>query len=514
MLLQPAGATSTLQRNSLDFPGGGPDRLTITSAGGATRGDEVIDLTTDDGAYSVTRTWRPADYLGPTGPTYIKYGDDIFDIQRVMRSEAWGGGLLRHPLYKMVDGAWTQSTLGQAFEYVDSALSPGQEYRLFMVSGPRSSNFPLTGSARFVGDAFGTYQGPGMTSGQRARGEMRMDVDFGRREIRGALTRLFYAPVQSGFAGDVFYIGDIPFTAPLSSSFVATATPDRSSDVPLAGTVSGEFFGDVGAGSTEVGGVFALQSPQASLSGVYLAGRNRLEGIYATPTAQTFTEGGANFVQTLGPDSNINFTWTRTGPGAAQRNAILNVTRGAIVKSVTYIGQSQADNNTMFLSPTTPGQDFLYIVERVSGRDLNYAGLGNWHDFSSSSAVDGFFVFGQRTTDMPTTGSASYAGVSRSIYQTPTEQIPISGRLSMGANFATRAVSGTVMGNLSRDSFDFNAVITGSGFAGSFRTRDQAITGNVDGLFAGPRAAEVAGTFQSLTGPAGVTLRGGFVGMQ
>jgi hypothetical protein len=379
-----------------------------------------------------------------------------------------------------------------------------------MVSGPRSGNF--TGSARFLGDAFGTYQGPFATPAVRVRGEMRLEVDFGRSQIRGALTELFRSPTTDEVLGAQLGLGDIAFSAPLSSSFAATVTPDRANLTSLAGTVSGEFYGDLGSGSTEVGGVFALQSAQGALSGVYIGGRNPLPaGIYSSTGPQTFDGTGGTFFQAMGPATTTSLRWTRSGPGAGQSTATIAYTRDGLNRTMDVFSLIRSQDSLRF---NQGGSILLEIVERVAGRDLNYAGLGRWNEdvgSSGSALQQNFVAFGQRATNMPTTGTASYIGSGQGRYLATGEDILAKGAFQLGANFSTGTVNGNLDNDQAKYALSFTAAIAADGFSGTFITGDHALTGDVKGFFAGPGAAEVAGTFRAVDSPSGRSYTGGFV---
>jgi hypothetical protein len=280
----------------------------------------------------------------------------------------------------------------------------------------------------------------------------------------------------------------------------------------VTGTVSGEFFGDVGAGASEVGGVFALQGATASLSGVYIAGRNPLPaGIYSTTAPQTFDGAGATFIQAVGPATALSLRWTRAGPGAGQSTATVAYTRDGLSQSLNVSSLIRTDDSLRF----NQGADVLLeIVERVSGRDLNYAGLGRWREGPTGLPTANFFAFGQRTTDMPTTGTASYVGVGYGRYISHNEDTLATGRFTLGANFATGRVNGALENAQARYALSFTGSIAASGFSGPFTTADAAFHGDVNGVFAGPHAAELAGTFQSVGAPSGSSYTGGFVAAQ
>jgi hypothetical protein len=509
MLTSAAGETSAFHRNSLDAPGGGGnhERVEITSSGTG-RAGQTVSIAVDDSNYTIARTFAASSYQGPTGPTYYYWpSGGTSPMERPLRSEAWSGGLLAHPLYKRVNGAWTQAVLAQAFEYVQSDVTPGVNSSLFMVSGARTGNF--TGSARFLGDAFGTYQGPFATPAVRVRGEMRLEVDFGRSQLRGALTDLFRSPTADEVLGSQLGLGDIAFSAPLSPSFVATVTPDRANLTGLGGTVSGEFYGDLGSGSTEAGGVFALQSAQGAFSGVYIAGHNPLPaGIYSNITPQTFDGTGGTFIQAAGPATATSLRWTRSGPGAGQSTATVLYTSFGVNRSLNVSSLIRTDDSLRF---NQNADILLEIVERVSGKDLNYAGLGRWREGPTGLPTGNYIAFGQRATSMPTTGTATYIGIGYGRYIATGNDVLTKGAFQLGADFGAGTVNGNLENSQARYALSFTGTIAADGFSGTFNTGDGGLHGDVKGFFAGPGAAEVAGTFEGSDSPSGRSYTGGFV---
>ena len=136
-----------------------------------------------------------------------------------------------------------------------------------------------------------------------------------------------------------------------------------------------------------------------------------------------------------------------------------------------------------------------------------------------------YILYGNRTADMPTTGTASYAGRLRG-YEWPTDQaVPSSdpshklyrGDLDLSANFESAAVTGSVTLLESRPNspggtyapvsggLSFNATVSGNSLSATDLSGSGNLAGysggRVDGAFYGPGAAEVAGVFDA-TDPA------------
>lgn len=125
------------------------------------------------------------------------------------------------------------------------------------------------------------------------------------------------------------------------------------------------------------------------------------------------------------------------------------------------------------------------------------------------------FAFGQVTEDIPTSGSATYVGQSYGRFgiasDNPDDFRSVTGDFEMTADFATLDVQGTstVAGDTLGLSFDFAGDISGSEFAGRFET-ENGITGDIQGLFGGPEAAETAGVFKSPADANGLVFEGVF----
>jgi hypothetical protein len=135
----------------------------------------------------------------------------------------------------------------------------------------------------------------------------------------------------------------------------------------------------------------------------------------------------------------------------------------------------------------------------------------------NSTMPDLYAAFGQRTASMPTTGTAQYLGFAFGEYRQGSNEHQYTGEFRMNADFQTGALAGsTRMGSHApapgvNPDFDFTGSISGSEFTAPFTTADQKLTGTIGGVFAGPNAAEVAGTFVSNPVPSGDTYEGGFV---
>jgi hypothetical protein len=146
---------------------------------------------------------------------------------------------------------------------------------------------------------------------------------------------------------------------------------------------------------------------------------------------------------------------------------------------------------------------------------LTYTSYGAWHFNSSDrSNIDPqvndfhFFYFGIPTAvdAVPRTGLAHYAGVAEGVLFDRTRVVDLTGTASLDANFASSAISTTlILGGMDRSTglltvypdFQGSANI-GAGensFIGTITTTDNSYVGSIQGAFFGPHAEEVGFSF-------------------
>ena len=137
-----------------------------------------------------------------------------------------------------------------------------------------------------------------------------------------------------------------------------------------------------------------------------------------------------------------------------------------------------------------------------------------------TSASWGPIVYGNRTADMPTTGTASYEG-GAFMLESPNDRA-VSTRdpsykyhraaATLSADFGTSAVTGNVSLLATRSGrggdyvpssggLNFNATINGNGLSATDLSGSGDLAGHsggVNGAFYGPEAAEVAGVFDAI----------------
>ena len=211
--------------------------------------------------------------------------------------------------------------------------------------------------------------------------------------------------------------------------------------------------------------------------------------------------GAANFTQTF-PKTGIS------GPDTTSSYRTYQVTR--------------ADNTIDELVILIPGE---------ATQKLSYVTYGVWNSTAASTrnVTLGTFVFGVQTPagDMPTTGGATYIGLTAGTLNQSNTLFNVAGDMSMAVNFGTGTVTGsfTNMGRENLQTGDVSAwrdfTTTGSitagtnRFAGTAASNDAALSGTFNGAFFGPvnggTPPEIGGGW-ALSGPGGETAVGGFVG--
>lgn len=520
------------------------------TAGGFIDSDDLFDLTVHvplgGGSFIFGSPIFDSSDLGLESTLgFIRAAPIIYDL----RPEVWSAGgarFYRFPLAISRDGEWRLPMFSQSLEYA-STLPGGPfaitRFDVFTTFGPRTAaaELPTTGGALYQGESFGTYQDVVNGLFARVATSVRINADFGTRILSG----VFAGAEAQGLDGVVpptglaFDISEIAFSAPLDATFTAT-TPvlyprNDLLGVPLSGAVSGEFHGSGTNASSELGGSFSFSRPGVfNYAGVFATGRNELPGLRSSAAFQSFSSaaGASNFAVSSQAISGLSFAWARRGAAAADDLATLSFVQDGVTKNFTmgptfgagpYFGYLLTPSGgSVYLEGVSildvnPSPIRLNVVERIAGRDLNYAGFGRY----AGMDPDVYFAFGQRTTQMPTTGSAHYSGVLRGEYNTGEgSRYDVFGRIGIDANFASGAISGgtevvpTAPAVTSSLNFTFAGSIAGSGFSSAFATQNNTLNGTIAGIFAGPNAPEVAGTFATSPVPSGASYAGGFVARQ
>jgi hypothetical protein len=175
--------------------------------------------------------------------------------------------------------------------------------------------------------------------------------------------------------------------------------------------------------------------------------------------------------------------------------------------------------------------ELVLLIPGESTQKLSYVTYGVWNSTAGSNRgiTLGTFVFGVQTPagDMPTTGSATYTGLTAGTLNLSDTLFNVAGDMSMAVNFGTGSVTGAFT-NMAREDLQSGAVsawrdftTTGSiasgtnTFAGTAASNDTALTGTFNGAFFGPVSngtpPEIGGGWK-LSGAGGETAVGAFVG--
>lgn len=169
------------------------------------------------------------------------------------------------------------------------------------------------------------------------------------------------------------------------------------------------------------------------------------------------------------------------------------------------------------------------LIHPAAG-SIEYHTLGAWAYAPNSGAAPtlGMFVGGSPTvtTDIPTTGTATYTGLVEGNVIAPNVFDTIDALATAQANFGTRTVTLTTTGTQSTDLLTQNATaVSAAGLnitsgtltyqpatnalTGTLTTAN-GMTGSATGTFFGPSAAELGGTFKLQDGTQTTHFIGGF----
>ncbi len=187
-------------------------------------------------------------------------------------------------------------------------------------------------------------------------------------------------------------------------------------------------------------------------------------------------------------------------------------------------------SDSSFRIYSNAGGDFILLIPGDPTYGQSYVTLGVWNSSDASSTQDvsfGAMVFGIETagSSMPSTGSATYNGMTLGTLDQGNRAYRLTGDVQIDVNFASNSVNGAFSNMMKEDLLtsgvsnwrDFAAVGNiGAGtslFSGTSTTNDGQLNGGFSGGFFGPVSGspqEVGGTW-SLAG-VGETAIGSFVG--
>lgn len=303
----------------------------------------------------------------------------------------------------------------------------------------------------------------------------------------------------------------------------------------LAGSLGGCYSmggGSSGAGAAKPAAATTTTTPTPA----------KFAALYGPVTAKAVTASGYTdslFTKTTPMNisteaSNVNIDVTPAPEGGTQRRASIGIfgfrpftTDNANIESNgSAVRGSIVNGQSWVVLSNSPGSRLDGSLG-VSSLEHSFAGVASYTGgvragSGSDVAFDAAGIFGGRSTsDMPTSGKADYAGGFEGLEHSSSDatlQISnVSGKANLAADFAAKTVRGRIddvknhsSGPLAQSagySVGYNGTITGSNFAGtSWLTQvnsdaplsGYSQSGNLQGGFFGPGAAEAAGALSAL----------------
>ena len=459
--------------------------------------------------------------------------------------------------------SWTDSQTDvhdgrEEFDYMASlTLSPNEANntnpRIWFVFGVRTEELP-TGNATYYGRfRADSWAGSDRVERQRYSGTMRLVANFDMRQLEGRIFGVRGSPrgssTRSSWPTSSFTLtnGRIvngQFTAVLKG---VDSNPDALFDESVRdflGHILGEFYGP---NAEEVGGVVtatrdvAGESDDRVLHG-FIGGEKTepLTGINDTAPLVTgvYRDSEAN------PSSTSLIDTDLVGPTTVESTSdgfkVTYVVDGE-TRTIEF-GESDFGARFSFLySKVTDGTEYrLQSSSFLRQRSFEYLDINQWGIYPDPDDVlrqsnFGFMVYGKRTTDMPTTGTGTYAGrmgarewpSDNAVGTNHSSVKEYRGSLSLTANFGNSSVVGSItdLQNRSGDvefygdvdgGLSFNAAINGNGMTATDLSGTGALAGysngSVNGAFYGPAGAEVGGVFEAADTTSNKLLTGYFAG--
>ncbi len=437
--------------------------------------------------------------------------------------------------------------------------------RMSFVFGVRNEELPM-GTATYHGEFdIRTWEmaDPDSERRQFITGTMRIVANFDMRALEGRVYRIRGSEPgddtrsvwpTSSFTLTNGRIVNGQFTATLTGVDSEPNTPFDESVRDFMGHVLAEFYGP---NAEEVGGVVSAIRDVAGTTDDRV-----LYGFIGGRKTDRLT--GVNDMEALSSGVDRDFEADSTALTAIERPTVEATADGY---RITYmldgqaqtveLGESDFGSNPISSGATTrydkekDGLDYLLwdetgsfasrrsFVGRFRPEHFDVFALSPIRRDASGDALlvrRAYVVYGNRTADMPTTGTASYAGRFQG-YEWPTDQaVPSSdpsfrhyrGDLDLSADFGNSAVTGSATLLESRPGREayapasggltFNATINGNGLSATDLSGSGDLAGysggRVDGAFYGPGGAEVAGVFDATDGVRNKALAGYFGGQK
>ena len=468
-----------------------------------------------------------------------------------------------------------QDGLGE-FEYLAAhevqlsvGSGPTHSGRTWFVFGVRNENLPM-GTATYHGE-FKTqaWKSTDRASDLRQRidGTMRIVANFDMRALEGRVYRIRGTPdadgtrstwATSGFTLTNGRIVNGQFTATLTGVDSDPNTPNEESVRGFVGDVLAEFYGP---NADEVGGVVSATRDLAGtaddrvLYGHIAANKtDRLVGVndseavsvgfdrddvadtmalrsLGSPTVESTDDGYTITYVVDGQTQTLEFTESDFGANPGRPTQYSKTTNGTEYRLFTTT-ESFYDNRIFW--GTISGVRRIFRPEHF---DVNGFVIANRDASDTLQSVRwGRIVYGNRTMDMPTTGTASYEGGAfilespndRTVSTNDPDFMYYRADATLSADFGSSAVTGNftlrearpgdgTWGAPASGGLSFNAMIDGNGFSATDLSGSGDLagySGGVNGAFYGPEAAETAGVFDAVNNTENKHLIGEFGGQK
>lgn len=250
------------------------------------------------------------------------------------------------------------------------------------------------------------------------------------------------------------------------------------------------------------------------------------------PQNGTATLNGRAVVQAFTTDQSTGNITAQGQTGPASSTMVVTTSAGNIVAATASAAGSVAeldgragdtvDQGTVVVAINSPDRDKAVVLVDPSRATFEYQTFGVWLEGrgeANGTAGAGSWGSVTPTADMPSGGTAQYTGASTGIARlSDGDNYQTSSAINVTTDFSTATITSK---NTSVDSLrvggttraapelDFSGTgnVSNSGFTANIS--GSATSGRADGVFYGPKAEEVGGTF-SATGSGGVAYIGAF----
>jgi hypothetical protein len=358
----------------------------------------------------------------------------------------------------------------------------------------------LTGIATYSGSAYGTYWSYG--GGTNMTGSFSSDVNLGTGAISNFGLSVGSGNTYASISGASGTIGsDAHFE-------ITGGTWNLSGLTPTYQMAYGSFFG---SSASYMGGAWGMATASAGATGIFegaiqrpvshwglIVGHITSSGSSTSPLTAVASTTLSDF-DAVGTDVSIKaYTAGGTGSDYLQVGAAKQVTK------FQYAGNSWSGSETWQYTEigSNAYQEWGYWTQPVT---MTISGCGNY-----TVNNRGFYVWGDKTTTMPTSGSGTYAGTANATYwQSTGTGTAMSGTFGMTvtsfssgsfSNFNVSVSGGSNSASISNASgtfvesntFNFNSSCSNGTW--KINGSSEGVTGKANGAFFGPNANAVGGT--------------------